>query len=557
MNIPIYFLFYFLIIFSVIGYGQFLCSITNSKNISENFGYSGLLGLFFLTIYSYISNFFIAHNLTHNSILVLLGLILLVYELLKKNKKQKKEFTLLLSVFLILFISALIYKTHDDFSYYHFAYSFYLTQNSSYIGIGPFNHGFRTQSSIFYMNSLFYLPFVKFYMFHMPAVMMMGFANIILIKKIIENIKIKNINFLTFFSLLSILFINIFFYRLAEHGTDRSAQILIFILIIDILFLINFSSNFNQDLNKIIILTGLVISLKAFYILYLILFVPIVYYLYQKQKVNYLVYLIKNKFLYFFLFFIFLILATNFFNTGCLIYPVGMTCFENAVWAFDIEHVNKMNNWYEQWSKAGAGPNFRVEDPLKYISLFNWVPNWFEIYFFNKVSDFLAGLFLLVLIVYITFYPSPKKKVKRNISMFYILILILFFEWFYNHPALRYGGYVIICSIIFLPIALMIEKKLNLDYLKIKRNFYILIIIGFIIFSGRNIDRIEKEKNIYRYKPLLETYYLFDKKYYSIQQEFNMLIQNFENCKNDKNPCLSLKPEVIKKYGKYIFVNNQ
>ena len=96
------------------------CSITNSKNISENFGYSGLLGLFFLTIYSYISNFFIAHNFTHNSILVLFGLILLVYELLKKNKKQKKEFTLFLLIFLILFISALIYKTHDDFSYYHF-----------------------------------------------------------------------------------------------------------------------------------------------------------------------------------------------------------------------------------------------------------------------------------------------------------------------------------------------------------------------------------------------------------------------------------------------------
>ena len=58
-----------------------------------------------------------------------------------------------------------------------------------------------------------------------------------------------------------------------------------------------------------------------------------------------------------------------------------------------------------------TSPNFRVEDPLKYISLFNWVPNWFEIYFFNKVSDsFLAGLFLIILIIYITFYPSPKKK---------------------------------------------------------------------------------------------------------------------------------------------------
>ena len=35
---------------------------------------------------------------------------------------------------------------------------------------------------------------------------------------------------------LSILFINIFFYRIAEHGTDRSAQILIFLLFAEILF---------------------------------------------------------------------------------------------------------------------------------------------------------------------------------------------------------------------------------------------------------------------------------------------------------------------------------
>ena len=26
-----------------------------------------------------------------------------------------------------------------------------------------------------------------------------------------------------------------------------------------------------------------------------------------------------------------------------------------------------MNNWYEQWSKAGANPNFRVENPEVYI----------------------------------------------------------------------------------------------------------------------------------------------------------------------------------------------
>ena len=42
------------------------------------------------------------------------------------------------------------------------------------------------------------------------------------------------------FLLLSMIFINIAFYRIAEHGTDRSAQILlilIFSLFFDILYL--------------------------------------------------------------------------------------------------------------------------------------------------------------------------------------------------------------------------------------------------------------------------------------------------------------------------------
>ena len=81
MEIKIYshFLFYFLIIFSVVGYGQFFSYITNTKDISKSFGYSGLLGLFFLTIYSYLSNLIIAHGLIHNSIILLLGILSYLY----------------------------------------------------------------------------------------------------------------------------------------------------------------------------------------------------------------------------------------------------------------------------------------------------------------------------------------------------------------------------------------------------------------------------------------------------------------------------------------------
>ena len=55
---------------------------------------------------------------------------------------------------LILFIGVYVYKNHDDFPYYHFPYTYYLTQSDIHIGVGNFGHGFRTSSSIFYLNSL-------------------------------------------------------------------------------------------------------------------------------------------------------------------------------------------------------------------------------------------------------------------------------------------------------------------------------------------------------------------------------------------------------------------
>jgi hypothetical protein len=67
-----------------------------------------------------------------------------------------------------------------------------LTEKPSMLGIGAFNHGFRTPSSLFYINSLFYLPYIKFYSFHMAAILFMGFANLILLQKLINFIKPNN-----------------------------------------------------------------------------------------------------------------------------------------------------------------------------------------------------------------------------------------------------------------------------------------------------------------------------------------------------------------------------
>ena len=57
---------------------------------------------------------------------------------------------------------------------------------------------------------------------------------------------------------------------MAEHGTDRSAQIIILIIFIELLQLVNLRKFDVNLFNKILILITITISLKAFYVIYII-----------------------------------------------------------------------------------------------------------------------------------------------------------------------------------------------------------------------------------------------------------------------------------------------
>ena len=274
LNLAILFVFYWVSIFSCLGYGKLVSKYVLNNGNFENYGYVGLLGVLSIIIYAYISNFFYTHNQLHNSLFILIGFLSFLYFAYSGDFEKKKIISLLV-IFLIFFISFIIYKPHDDFSYYHFQYSYYLTQFPMIIGVGQFNHGFATPSSIFYFNSLFFLPLAGYSLFHISVVLVMGFSNIILIEKLFRHLKKEDPNYLTYYLLLSLAFINIIFYRLAEHGTDRSAQILIFILVFELILLINYRNNFDILLSKIFILISLIISFKVFYILYFLFLFPV------------------------------------------------------------------------------------------------------------------------------------------------------------------------------------------------------------------------------------------------------------------------------------------
>ena len=87
LDIILLLIFYFLILFAILGYGRLFNNFV-FKNKDVNAGYLGLSGIFFLIIYSYISHFFIAHSLVHNSILLIFGNILFFFKVQDLKKKK-------------------------------------------------------------------------------------------------------------------------------------------------------------------------------------------------------------------------------------------------------------------------------------------------------------------------------------------------------------------------------------------------------------------------------------------------------------------------------------
>ena len=514
---------YFLIVFSIIGYGKLFRFFSIKKNNSE---IEGLFGLLLLIIISYTTNLFFKHGYIHNLIVISFGIIIF----LKYLKESLKDLKIIISIFSILFIGLLMYKNHDDFYYYHFQYTLTLINFNKIFGLGLLNHGFRTHSSIFYLNSLFYFPFIKFFLLNVGVVYFLGFSNFILFKKIINYLKLKKTNFVFFLIILSFIYINTAFYRFAEHGTDRSALILIFLLSIYYFESINFRRDLSTNdiihyFEKLIILLILIISLKSFYLIYIVF---LFLWLFELRKKIFLkekiLKFFSNRVLYLFIFGFILIIFTVFSNTGCLVYPASFTCLGNFQWSIPTEEVQNMKLWYEQWSKSGASPNFRVDNPEIYVSNLNWLPRWFENYFFTKVSDSLLVIIIISIILFSFYFNKKykKNKFRSNYKIFYLFIYLLIIEWFFNHPALRYGGYTLFALCFFVPLSLYLEK-FDFSKVNIKKRTFSLILITVAIFLIKNIDRINSENKKYDYNILSNPYFHLNKNRFMYDKELKKI----------------------------------
>ena len=159
------------------GYGLYATSFFGIRNSNLSFGIFGLLGIFFSTLLSYFTHLFFAHNIYHNLLFHLVGLILFYFFYSKNYILYKTEIKKLF-LLIVFFISCLfLSKNNEDFPYYHLPYTLNLVEHKIQFGISHFNIAFRTPSSLFYLQSLFYLPYIKYYMFHSSSLLILIFCH--------------------------------------------------------------------------------------------------------------------------------------------------------------------------------------------------------------------------------------------------------------------------------------------------------------------------------------------------------------------------------------------
>tara|TARA_X000000368_G_scaffold334114_1_gene271522 strand:+ start:319 stop:2010 length:1692 start_codon:yes stop_codon:yes gene_type:complete len=540
-NLLIFILSFYFCLISVLAYGNFFERFfLEKKNVKDNINiYTGFYGLMFLTLISLITSYFIQHNYYHNVILHGLGFVYFFSSNFKKNKKFYKHiFYITIFCFLVLFIS----KTHDDFSYYHLPFTKFLTEHNIIFGMGHLNLGYNFLSSLFFLNSTFYLPLIELYSFHFSIIFFLIFFNYFLLKNIFS---FKTHEFFKYFYFLTFIFFNLSFNRLAEFGMDKSGQLLIVILIIK-LFEIIITTEEKKKLDQIILLLplfGLCISIKTYFLSYILLSFSIV--LLNGKILKNLNYIIFSKSFFFFLLILLSIFSHHFISTGCIISPLPYLCFEdNFKWARSINDVKELSIWLEQWSKAGAGPDFRVDDVSNYIKNFNWVLNWYEKYFLVKFLDQIGILFLSIIFIFLFFkkFIKSNNKIffKKEFFIFYFILIIIFYIWFTHHPTLRYGGYSIFYLLVAFPFSIILYKLRNKnDYLK---KFKFLIIFIILIVNLKNFNRINNEierSDIYSFKNF--PYFSIDKKEFTKKEyETGLTIHTAFPCWATPSPCGSI-----------------
>ena len=203
--------------------------------------------------------------------------------------------------------------------------SLQLVYNNLQFGLGNLSVAYNHFSSIFFINSTFYLPITTHYLFNLINFLfqIFFFSHLIILSFDKNKLPVFSIILISITACLFILK----FYRLAEYGVDMPGQLLVTlsIILLSIIFLREIDEKleikyFYLSLYLIIF----AVTTKLIYVIYFIIPILIGLRLFGIKKLFKL--LLKKRFLFLSLLSAVIFIFYNFTLSGCFIYPVEKTC---------------------------------------------------------------------------------------------------------------------------------------------------------------------------------------------------------------------------------------
>jgi len=525
------------------------------KKIDEfNIYKDNLFGFILIGFIGLLINFFIPINKIISSIFFIFSLLTFIFFFFKF--KDKKKLLLILTYLTIATFIIITYANinRPDAGLYHLPFIKILNENKLIFGLTNLHYRFGHTSIFQYISAIHVNFFLKEEFLNIPLATLPGIYFLYLFKNFKDELKNKNNkNIIILF--LIIAFSLYSFNRFSGLGNDGPANIFFFILIVQYLNIQNINRVNCNEFYIIAIISLFLAMLKPFMIFALI--IPIMLFLNDKNKLK----LIKDKKNIFCLLLICLWILKNIFMSGCIIFPLKETCFNNLKYT-NIEIVNLASKEAEAWAKGY--PDSKIKKGFdQYNSNFNWFETWFNNHFKEKVIKKILPLLIIIIIISFSFFKKNYYKNLKTKNIFKdkkLLYLIYFLTccvilWLIKFPVYRFGLGFLSSFIIIIYAFTFISNKQKFYNEKV---LSVILISGFLIICTKNINRVINKLNHNYYNapwpaiyPLNQNIIKNFKKIYDKKNEFLYYYSNGEECMYLDSPCSNYLNQNIKKTTKF------
>ena len=402
-------------------------------NHSLKFEEDGLYGFVLVGFVSLLLNFLIPLNIFNNSLFfILIGLIGLYFGFFNQEKKLifKKSFVISLIAFVLIIYSSV---NRPDAWLYHLPFSSILNEHKIILGVANIHERFAHISIFQYISSFFQNYIFLLNGILIPISLVASFFFVYVLQEFNENFFSKKKTIYSFLCFL-ILIISLYaFNRYSEYGNDAQSHLYYFFFTI-ILFKYLLIKKSADVLKELFILSVFIFLMKPTFIF--VVFIPLFLFFNftKKEKV------IKSFSLFFICIFFILWIGKNFLNTGCLIYPLNLTCYDKVPWKVTNLDQNIIIN--EAWSKGWPDQNKKkFLKKTEYIKNLNWVETWSKNHLLFVMEKILLVLiFLIINFLFFYFTKSLKKNIYEKNLLFLLFFSFCFlFLWFFKFPVYRLG----------------------------------------------------------------------------------------------------------------------